>query len=171
MEFTEEQVKIVYEKIKELKEDLESIRRKLGGYYDHKGIRYKIFELYYALKDYKGILTYKRWFDKNIHEDSTPELISLFLAIACHETEKPGLFKRHVDEMARENSFLIPMIMNYDVRLLQRGERWKDYKKLSELTIDVCKKELTASFKKKLVEYVESPKFTVPLTTEKIYKY
>jgi hypothetical protein len=67
---TPKQVEKVKSKITNIKRALASERKKFGGYFDKRGLRYAPPEYYLKLQDYKGALTYFRWFDKNFSDDS-----------------------------------------------------------------------------------------------------
>lgn len=56
-------------KIIRIRKTLAAERRKFGGYDDSRGLRYVPPELYIKLQDFKGGLTYMRWFRKNFPDD------------------------------------------------------------------------------------------------------
>ncbi len=56
-------------KIARIRKTLAAEKGKFGGYDDSRGLRYLPPELYIKLRDYKGGLTYLRWFQKNFPDD------------------------------------------------------------------------------------------------------
>ena len=57
-------------KILNIKRTLAAERRKYGGYDDSRGLRYLPTRYFIQLQDYKGGLTYLRWFTKNFPDDA-----------------------------------------------------------------------------------------------------
>ena len=45
-------------------------KRQWGGYHDGRGLRYAPPQYYLKLNDFKGAMTYFRWFQKNFDDDS-----------------------------------------------------------------------------------------------------
>lgn len=66
---TPKQIERIQKKIKDIRKALYDEKRKFGGYYDGRGIRYAPTGLYLKIQDYKGGLTYLRWFNKNFPDD------------------------------------------------------------------------------------------------------
>ncbi|GAB5527046.1 MAG: hypothetical protein Roseis2KO_49180 [Roseivirga sp.] len=56
-------------RIANIRRTLAAEKRKFGWYDDGRGLRYLPPELYIKLEDYKGGLTYLRWFHKNFPDD------------------------------------------------------------------------------------------------------
>lgn len=67
---TPKQVERIRKKIASIRQTLAAERRKFGWYDDGRGLRYLLPELYLKLGDYKGGLTYLKWFEKNFPDDS-----------------------------------------------------------------------------------------------------
>jgi len=66
---TPKQVERLRKKISSIKRTLAAEKRKFGGYDDSRGLRYLPTKYYIQLQDYKGGLTYLRWFNKNFPDD------------------------------------------------------------------------------------------------------
>jgi hypothetical protein len=66
---TPKQIERVRSKIKQIRATLAAEKRKFGAYDDSRGLRYLPLEYYIKLQDYKGGLTYTRWFQKNFPDD------------------------------------------------------------------------------------------------------
>lgn len=68
---TPKQVEKIKDKISKIKRELAADKRRWGGCYDDsRGLRYIPPGLFLRLQDYKGALTYFKWFDKNFSDDS-----------------------------------------------------------------------------------------------------
>ena len=66
---TEKQIERIRAKIKKIRSALAAERRRFGGYDDSRGLRYLPPKLFVKIGDYKGGLTYVRWFKKNFPDD------------------------------------------------------------------------------------------------------
>ncbi len=62
---TEKQIERVKTKIRKIRAALAAEKRKYGDYDDSRGIRFYPPRLYLEIGDFKGALTYLKWFDKN----------------------------------------------------------------------------------------------------------
>lgn len=66
---TPKQIEQLKAKISNIKRTLAAEKRKFGCYDDSRGLRYLPTKYYIQLQDYKGGLTYLKWFSKNFPED------------------------------------------------------------------------------------------------------
>lgn len=66
---TPKQIERTKKKIAGIKRALAAERRMFGGYMDSRGLRYMPPKLFIQLEDFKGGLTYLRWFNKNFSDD------------------------------------------------------------------------------------------------------
>jgi hypothetical protein len=91
---TPKQIERLKKKIADIRRALAAEKRKFGAYDDSRGLRYLPTRYYLQLEDYKGGLTYLRWFDKNFPGDGGfPDFlfertILLFKAGKAKEAEK-----------------------------------------------------------------------------------
>jgi hypothetical protein len=91
---TLKQIERLKKKIADIRRTLAAEKRKFGAYDDSRGLRYLPTKYYIQLGDYKGGLTYLRWFDKNFPDDvGFPDFlfertIILFKAGKAKEAEK-----------------------------------------------------------------------------------
>ena len=63
------QIQRLQKKIADIKRALAAEKRKFGGYDDSRGLRYLPTRYYLQLGDYKGGVTYTRWFAKTFPDD------------------------------------------------------------------------------------------------------
>jgi hypothetical protein len=66
---TPKQIERIQKKIKDIRKALSNEKRMFGGSHDGRGLRYAPTGLYLKIQDYKGGLTYLRWFSKNFPDD------------------------------------------------------------------------------------------------------
>lgn len=66
---TPKQIERIQKKIKDIRKALYDEKRMYGGYHDGRGLRYATLGRYIKINDYKGGLTYLRWFMKNFPDD------------------------------------------------------------------------------------------------------
>lgn len=66
---TPKQIERIQNKIKNIRKTLYNEKRMFGCYDDSRGLRYAPLNLYLKIGDYKGGLTYVRWFNKNFPDD------------------------------------------------------------------------------------------------------
>jgi hypothetical protein len=66
---TPKQIERVQIKIKRIRAALAAEKRKFGGFFDSRGLRYIPPQLFIKIEDYKGGLVYLRWFNKNFPDD------------------------------------------------------------------------------------------------------
>jgi len=66
---TPKQIERIQNKIKNIRKTLYNEKRMFGCYDDSRGLRYVPLNLYIKIGDYKGGLTYIRWFNKNFPDD------------------------------------------------------------------------------------------------------
>lgn len=91
---TLKQIERLKKKISDIRGALAVEKRRFGAYDDSRGLRYLPTRYYVKLGDYKGGLTYLRWFDKNFPDDiGFPDFlfertILLFKAGKTKEAEK-----------------------------------------------------------------------------------
>src|SRR5699024_10525078 len=66
---TPKQAERLQKKISDIRRALAAEKRKFGAYDDSRGLRYLPTRYYMQLGDYRGGLTYLRWFSKNFPDD------------------------------------------------------------------------------------------------------
>ncbi|MGI4737506.1 MAG: hypothetical protein ACRYG7_20255 [Janthinobacterium lividum] len=67
---TPKQAERLRQKITDIRRVLAAEKRKFGGYDDSRGLRYLPANYYVQLGDFKGGLTYLRWFHRNFPDDA-----------------------------------------------------------------------------------------------------
>jgi hypothetical protein len=67
---TPKQAERLRQKITDIRRVLAAEKRKFGCYDDSRGLRYSPLKYYVQLGDFKGGLTYLRWFHRNFPDDA-----------------------------------------------------------------------------------------------------
>jgi hypothetical protein len=89
---------------------------------DSGGIRYVIPELYLQIQDYKGAMTYFRWFAKAFPDDIGFPAFNLLWAATLFENNKIPESLRKVYETAFSNTYLLDLIAGKDVKAIDKSE-------------------------------------------------
>ncbi len=141
---TPRQIEKIKKQIKSERAFLAAEKRKFGGYFDNRGRRYVIAELYSHIQDYKGVLRYYNWFYKEFPDDiGFPEL-HLSWIIAAIKEKKSNIFNNHLIHLEAINSYIIPEILGikqlktnkWEGMGLSTIEYAKDIKEVSKEWID-----------------------------------
>jgi hypothetical protein len=85
---TEKQIERIRNTIKVYRSRLAGEKKRFGGYFDNGGVRYKIPELYIQLGDYKGALTYFRWFEREFSDDCGFPFFDLFWSFTYFKNKR-----------------------------------------------------------------------------------
>ncbi|MDX1363133.1 hypothetical protein [Arenibacter latericius] len=96
---TPRQIERIKSKIRSIRATLVAEKRKYGGFDDSRGLRYMPPELFIRIQDYKGGLTYLKWFEKNFNDDvGMPHFLFEWLII---------LFKTNNLKQAEEKAYQV----------------------------------------------------------------
>jgi len=119
---TEKQIEKIQKRIKSYRAILASEKKRFGGYMDSGGIRYVIPELYLRIMDYKGALTYFRWFSKAFPDDIGFPSFNLFWAASLFENNKIPEALGKVYETAFSNTYLLGLIAGKEMNFIDKSE-------------------------------------------------
>jgi hypothetical protein len=119
---TEKQIEKIRSSIKKHRAALTAEKRLYGGFDDSRGRRYYIADLYMRIADYKGAITYKKWFDKNLADDIGGPLLSLYWSIAFHELGKINETKIYTIDTAFQNVYLHGFLLDREVNRIDMYE-------------------------------------------------
>jgi len=107
---TDKQIERIKKKIRAYRARLAAEKRTWGIYDDSRGVRYVIPELYFKIKDYKGAMTYFRWFAKSFPDDiGYPDFNLLWSATLFENNKIPDAIKKAY-ETAFSNTYLLDLI-------------------------------------------------------------
>ena len=142
---TEKEIEKIKNTIKVYKSRLAGEKKRFGGYFDNGGVRHKIPELYIQLGDYKGALTYFRWFEKEFPDDSCFPFFDLLWSFAYFKNKKEKDAIRLAYRTAFSNIYMIDLLCNKPISFNDKSEPY-DLGYAKEL-IEWCEKLLTKDFK------------------------
>ena len=119
---TPRQIEKIKKQIKSERAFLSAEKRKFGDYFDNRGRRYIIAELYTDIKDYKGVLRYYNWFNKEFPDDIGFPEVHLSWIIAAIKEKKLQIAYKHLVLLEEINSYLIPKILGIKQLEIQKWD-------------------------------------------------
>jgi hypothetical protein len=143
---TEKQIDRIKLKIKKQRTALVAEKRLYGGFHDGGGRRYYIADLYIQIADYKGAITYKKWFDKNFPDDIGDAMMSLNWSIAYHGLDKFKEAEIFAIDTAFQNIYLHGLLLDRVVDRIDMFEPGYDILDYTESHLKDFKKSVTKSY-------------------------
>lgn len=129
---TPKQIERIQKKIRSIRASLAAERRRLGGYDDSGGRRYLPPGLYLKIGDYKGGMTYFRWFAKNFPDDiGMPDFLFEW-TVVLFKVGKLNEASRKARETYFSNTYLLDSFLGRSLDTTQR-EEWSDFAKVDFL--------------------------------------
>lgn len=111
-------------KIKKIRATLSAEKRKLCCFDDSRGLRYVPTGLYLKLQDYKGGLTYLRWFAKNFPNDAGfPEFL-FESAIILFKNGRIKDAERKATEAFFRNTYIFDKFFGRAIQKIEKLENW-----------------------------------------------
>lgn len=157
----EKQVERIREQIKVYRARLTGEKRRFGGYFDNGGIRYVIPELYLSLKDYKGALSYYRWFSREFPDDSGFPAFNLFSAFILYQNNRIREAIQASYKTAFSNTYLVDLLCNKPVIELDKAESDGTQELIyAKEIIEGCDSLLTKEFRNWLCILRETEEFS-----------
>lgn len=156
----EKQIERIKEKIKVYRSRLVSEKRRFGGYFDNGGIRYVIPELYLQLGDYKGALTYFRWFAREFPEDTGFPFFNLFWSFTLYKNKREKDAVRMAYKTAISNTYLLDLICNRITSSIDKSElSGSENLEYAKQIVEWSGKLLTKDFKSWICTLIETEEF------------
>jgi hypothetical protein len=119
---TEKQEERIRKKIKQIRATLAAEKRKFGWYDDSRGLRYFPVELYIRISDYKGGLTYLRWFKKNFPTDIGFPGFHFEWTFILYKTEKFKDAEKKAFETFCSNTYVLDFFFNKEIEPIDKLE-------------------------------------------------
>lgn len=160
---TPKQKERVLNKIKKIRAEISAEKRMYGGYIDGRGLRYIPFELYLKICDYKGGLTYLKWFSKNFSDDSMSE-IALMAAIIYFKNDKLKDAEKQIVEICSFEPYVIDIFMDRPITSTQKI--YYDIDKLKEFFSTLKKHDDLTDFQAWLVQTEATEEFQEKVSNE-----
>jgi hypothetical protein len=160
---TEKQIEKIRQKIKRCRADLVSEKRKFGGFHDGSGLRYYISDLYLQIGDYKGTITYKKWFDKNFPDDIGDAQVSLNWSIAYHGLGMIVEAEIYTIDTAFKNVYLHSLLLDREISRIDMYDQGFDTLEYTKTMIETCKKISTKPYLDWLTTFIDTDRYKEPI--------
>lgn len=160
---TEKQIERIKLSIKKHRAALTAEKRKFGGFDDSAGRRYFISDLYMRIADYKGAITYKKWFDKNFPDDIGGPLLSLNWSIAYYGLGQITETKIYTIDTAFQNIYLHGLLLEREVTRIDIYEHGYDMFEFAQSMIKDSKKVVTQPYLDWLSTFVDTDEYKAPI--------
>jgi hypothetical protein len=160
---TDKQIDKIRLSIKKHRAALTAEKRLYGGFDDSAGRRYYISDLYMQIADYKGAITYKKWFDKNFPDDIGGPLLSLNWSIAYHGIGLIEETKIFTIDTAFQNIYLHGLLLDREVTRIDMYEHGYDMLEFANSMIKDCKKVSTKPYLDWLAKFIDTDEYKEPI--------
>lgn len=161
---TEKQIDRIKLRIKKQRAALVAEKRLYGGFHDGGGRRYYIADLYLQIVDYKGAITYKKWFDKNFPDDIGDAMMSLNWSIAYHGLDKIKEAEIYAVDTAFQNIYIHGLLLDKAVDKIDMFEPENDILDYTETNLKDFKKLVTKSYRDWLSSFMNTDEYKEPIT-------
>jgi hypothetical protein len=119
---TEKQEERIRKKIKQIRATLAAEKRKFGCYDDSRGLRYFPVELFIRIADYKGGLTYLRWFQKNFPDDIGFPGFLFEWTFILYKNDKLKDAERKAYQTFCSNTYVFDFFLGKEIRPIDKSE-------------------------------------------------
>jgi hypothetical protein len=160
---TEKEIDNIKLKIKNQRAALVAEKRLYGGFHDGGGRRYYIADLYVQIADYKGVIMYKKWFDKNFPDDIGDAMMSLNWSIAFYGLGQINETKIYTIDTAFQNVYLHGLLVDREVSQIDMYEHRYDMLEYAKSMIKDCKKVSTKSYLDWLTTFINTDEYKGPI--------
>jgi len=160
---TEKQIEKIKLSIKKNRTALTAEKRKFGGFDDSAGRRYYISDLFLRIADYKGAITYKKWFDKNFPDDIGGPILSLNWSIAFYGLGQIEDTEIYTIDTAIQNIYLHGLLLDRKLNRIDMYEHGYDMLEFAKSLIKDCKKVVTKDYLDWLLKFVDTDDYKDPV--------
>jgi len=160
---TEKQIEQIRLSIKRHRAALTAEKRKFGGFDDSGGRRYYVSDLYMRIADYKGLITYKKWFDKNFPDDIGGPLLSLNWSMAYFGLGQLNDTKIYTIDTAFQNIYLHGLLLDRELSKIDMYEHGYDMLEFAKSIIKDCKKVSTQPYLDWLEAFIDTDEYKEPI--------
>jgi hypothetical protein len=119
--------------------------------------------LYLQIADYKGAITYKKWFDKNFPDDIGDAMISMNWAIGYHGLGKTKEAEVYTIHTSFQNIYLHGFLLDRSVERIDIYEPGYDLLEYTKSQIKEFRKVVTKSYLDWLSGFVETDVYKIPI--------
>lgn len=154
---TPNQKERIQNKIKQIRKEIYEEKKRWGGYHDGRGLRYIPFELYLQIQDFKGGLTYLRWFTKTFPEDIGMPTITLMSSLINFKNNKIKDAEKKALQTLFADSSVLDIFMSRPIQ--NENESNFDLKSIKNFFLELEKQNDLTDFKKWLTEFEKSESY------------
>ena len=140
-------------------------KRQWGGYHDGQGLRYAPPQYYVKLNDFKGAMTYFRWFQKNFENDSGEPHFLFEWCITLFKNEKFKEAEKKAVETFMANTYLIDKFLGKPFHPFDNLQYSEWHKEQVEKFPYSVEQEALKDFATWLSQLVVSDKFQTAMNT------
>ena len=135
-------------------------KRQWGGYHDGRGFRYAPPQYYVKLNDFKGAMTYFRWFQKNFEDDSGEPHFLFEWCITLFKNGKLKDAEKKAVETFMSNTYLIDKFLGKPLHGFDElpDSEWQK-EQLTRYSPYSAEQEALKDFAQWLFQFVQSDKF------------
>jgi hypothetical protein len=157
---TEKQIEKVKNQIATIRKILADEKRKHGDYDDSRGMRYAPPQYFIKLNDFKGAMTYYRWFQKNFPDDIGAPMFLFEWCITLFKNGKLQEAENKTIETFMANTYLIDKFLDRPFHTFDMidNANWHREEIKSHLPYQKDQEDLK-SFSRWLNLIVESPRY------------
>lgn len=158
---TPKQTQRLIKKIADIKRALAAEKRRFGGYDDSRGLRYLPTRYYIQLADYKGGLTYTRWFARTFPDDiGFPDFLFEW-SVLLFKANKIAEAKAKVWQTFCANTYVLDKFVGHPIQPLPKYE-WSNLAQVGFTEYFSYSHQQTdlLDFSQWLVEFMASESFT-----------
>ena len=157
---TPKQIERIKIKITAIKKEIAREKKQWGGYHDGRGLRYAPPQYYVQLGDFKGAMTYYRWFEKTFSGDSAPVGFLFYWTIALFKTGKIKEAEKKATETFMANTYWIDAFLKRPLHSVENLPYADWHKQQIEHLPYSVDKEPFQDFAAWLGDFVDSEKFS-----------
>lgn len=117
-------------KIDLLKKELRYEKQKFGGYFDGRGFRYTIAELFFEINDYKKTNRYLNWFYKTFPDDITYPHFKIGSSFAYYQSAKFDKCSSQLIKLNEDNTYILHILTNISIESQNKHEP-NEYNKIT----------------------------------------
>jgi hypothetical protein len=154
---TPKQKERIQNKIKQIRKEIYEEKKLWGGYHDGRGLRYIPFELYLQIQDFKGGLTYLRWFTKTFPEDIGMPTITFMSSLIYFKNNKIKDAEKKALQTLFADSSVLDIFMSRPIQ--NKNESNFDQNSIKDFFLELEKQNDLTDFKKWLAEFEKSESY------------
>lgn len=156
---TPKQIERVQLKIKKIRKEIYEEKRRFGGYHDGRGLRYIPFELYLKIQDYRGGLTYLKWFDKTFPDDNQMPHIMLMSSLICFKNNKIIEAEKKAILAYSADNLILYIFLDKKITDKEKENSNLDLDPIKDFCIELKKQSNLTDFQNWLDEFLNSEIF------------